>query len=96
MVVEGAQPAALGGDEGEGINITLQDAAGAKGKGKEAEDEEEGAQQGAQQGEGEAEVEERRELVIANQSRLHPGERAWKPPCARVTGSASVSVLLLL
>lgn len=64
LVIEGAGEAE--GDE-EGVGITLQDpaAAAAGGSGAGGEELEGGV---------ENEAEERRELVLANQSRLHPGE----------------------
>eukprot|EP00752_Nemacystus_decipiens_P002069 g1980.t1 len=61
LVVEGAQPSGDESGDSEGINIAVQDSAGGKGEGEEA-----------QEGAPRDEAEERRELVIANQSRLHP------------------------
>lgn len=56
-----------GRGDNDGVDITVKDSPGGKG---EKEEEQGDAQQGGDAGE------ERRELVIANQSRLHPGERA--------------------
>lgn len=76
-MIEGA-PAAAGheGEGGEGIDITVPTA-------------EEGA--GANAGEQQGEAEERRELVLANQSRLHPGEQ--RVPQGRREGSISEVLL---
>eukprot|EP00903_Cladosiphon_okamuranus_P011668 g10974.t1 len=62
LVIEGAQPE--GHDDDEGVSIAVRDPAGAKGKAGQGQEEEGGAQQGV--------GEERRELVLANQTRLHP------------------------
>lgn len=67
--MEGAPPAGHEGDrdDDEGVDISVQEPAAGNGREGGGGDEQAGAQQG--------EAEERRELVIANQTRLHPGEQ---------------------